>query len=289
MSASSQNPPGAQPPNPPYAVAVAAAQTAPVPPSAVQLAAGVIRAAMANDCATAHEIAQAEQDAGILFDPQRAEEIASAARADERGKCAAELTAAAQDRQARDWFHDRWRAVGQLCEGRPLNYMVEVGEVLTALDGRAPKTLPLTIRWDGSVNGPSGDGPGETTLVGGTTARGGRAVLVLDDDQGLQLGDRLLATLHATETCHTPGCGEPNLSPDEADHPAMAGWISVEVAGIKNGPRWWCNPACAYAAITAGGTELKTDGQAAAVDPRQQAYAPAGAAAAPTDATGGAR
>uniref|UniRef100_UPI00117CA8F5 hypothetical protein n=1 Tax=Streptomyces acidiscabies TaxID=42234 RepID=UPI00117CA8F5 len=49
------------------------------PASSVRAATGVIAAAMASGSATAREIAQAEADAGILFDPQRAEDIASAA------------------------------------------------------------------------------------------------------------------------------------------------------------------------------------------------------------------
>jgi hypothetical protein len=181
----------------------------------------------------------------------------------------AELLQARQDRESLAWFHGRWKIAAKLCEGRPLEDLLCVGEVLAALDGQMPTTLPLTMAWDGLVAGPDGDGPGESTLIGCTTARGGRAVLALDDDQRLQLGEKLLATLTAAETCHTPGCGEPNLSPDEADHPAMTGWISVEVAGLKNGPRWWCNAWCANAAITAAGADLAAVDQAAAIDPEE--------------------
>ncbi|NUS29779.1 MAG: hypothetical protein HOV92_36950 [Streptomyces sp.] len=266
MTASSQIHPGAQPSNPPYAAAAAAAQAAPVPPSVVQLATGVIRAAMSNGSSSAQEIAQAEEDAGILFDPERAQAIASAAYEQAKTEDRAELVQAEQDRQAMDWFHDRWRAVGQLCEGRHPDHMLEVGEVLAAVDGRTPTTAPLTITWDGLVMGPSGDTPNENTLVPCTTARGGRAVLVLDDERRLALGGLLLAVLHTAEGCTTPGCGMAAEDLDASD-PGVSGWVLVDVAGTDTGARWWCNPLCAQAAMAAAGAELAAADQLAAIDP----------------------
>lgn len=273
MTASSQNLPGVPSPasSRPSArslqTAVAVAHAAPAPLSSVQVAAGVIRAAMEGGSSTAEEIAQAEQDAGVIFDPQRAQEIWDAAYQQAKDETSAELTQATQDRDARDWFHTRQRAVGQLCEGRPLDYCVEVSEVLTALDGRTPTTAPLTITWDGFVRGPSGDTPNEDTILPCTTARGGPAALVLNDEKRLALGGLLLAVLHTVEGCTTPGCG---MSADEleASDPTVSGWVLVDVAGTEGGPRWWCNALCAQAAMAAAGAELAADDQAADLDAR---------------------
>jgi hypothetical protein len=275
VTASSQNLPGVPSPASPrpsarsLQMAVAVAHAAPVPLSSVQVTAGVIRAAMEGGSATAEEIAQAEQDAGVIFDPRRAQEIWDAGYQQAKDEASAELAQAAQDRDARDWFHARQRAVGQLCEGRPLDYCVEVSEVLAALDGRTPTSAPLTITWDGFVVGPSGDTPNENTLVPCTTARGGRAVLVLGDEKRLELGGFLLAVLHSAEGCTTPGCG---MSADDLDasDPTVSGWVLVDVAGTEGGPRWWCNPLCAQAAMVAAGAELAAADQLAAVDPDEQ-------------------
>ncbi|MCZ4609710.1 hypothetical protein O3S80_39280 [Streptomyces sp. Lzd4kr] len=231
--------------------------------------AAVVAAEMSKDApVTPRDIATAEVRAGIVFDPERIEAVRTAEREQARAEVRAELAHAAQDRAARDWYHDRWRAVGRLCEDRHLDDVLKVGEVLAAVDGRAPATLPLTVRWDGMVADPAGDGPGEATLVSGVTARGGHAVLVLDHDQRLRLGVHLLNQVHPAETCRTPGCGEPQMSPDEARSPAMTGWIALEVAGAQGGgPRWWCTPLCAQAAMAAAGVELAIVDQLSASDP----------------------
>lgn len=179
----------------------------------------------------------------------------------------AELTRVRQDREALAWFHARWKIAAELCAGRPLEDLLSVGQVLAALDGQMPTTLPLTMTWDGLVTDPNGDGPGEATFVACTTSRGGRTVLALDDDQRLQLGEKLLATLHTTETCHTPGCGTSAEDLDASD-PSVTGWICVQVAGTDGPARWWCNPWCANAAVTAGGAELEADDQAEDLDAR---------------------
>lgn len=285
MTASSQTPPGPQPPElslvrPPlpdaeraafaaYGVAIPApagpaVQNAPTP--SVQMATGVIRAAMANGSATASEIAQAEHDAGILFDPERVQAIASASYAQARAEDQAELAIAEQDRETLLWLRDRWRAVGRLCEGRPDTDLVTVREVLTATDGAPPTGAPLALTWDGPVMGPSGDTPRENTLIPATTARGGRAALVLDDEQRLMLGGLLLAHLHTAGRCTTAGCGTGAADLDASD-PELWGWVLVDVAGSEGGARWWCNPLCAQAAIAAAGAELAAADQLAADDP----------------------
>jgi hypothetical protein len=238
----------------------------------VQAATGVITAAMTNGAGTPQEWAQAEEDAGLLFDPQAAKDIESAARAQERAAMRAELGQAQQDAEALAWFHARWLAAGRLCEGRLPADVLRVAEVVTALDGRAPAMLPLTLTWDGVIAPPAGDGPGETTLVGCTTARGGRAVLALSDDQRADLGARLLDTVHPAEACVTPGCG---ISADDLDtaDPKVWGWIRVDVAGAESGPRWWCTPSCATAAMAAAGAELAAADQLAAITPATDAAA----------------
>lgn len=276
MHASSQNPTEAPAPTPPVTAvhplqtSVAVAQAGPAPLSPVQVTAGVIRAAMKNGPGTAEDIAQAEQDAGIIFDPKRAQDIWDSAYEQAKAEFGAELAQGVQDREAKEWFHTRQRAVGQLCEGRPLDYCVEVSEVLTALDGRTPTTAPLTITWDGIVMGPSGDTPNENTLVPCTTARGGAAALVLDDEGRLALGGLLLATLHTAEGCPTHGCGTAASNELDATNPFVQGWILLDVAGTEGGPRWWCSPLCAQAAMAAAGAELAAADQLAAVDPDEQ-------------------
>lgn len=234
--------------------------------SAALLDAELDRCIESGDSVTGDRLAQIQEDAGVLFHPERAEDIAAAAREQVRAEAAAELAQAAQDRQARDWFHDRQRAVGQLCEGRPLDHCLSVGEVLAALDGRTPTAAPLTITWDGQVTGPPGDTPRENTLIPCTTARGGSAALVVDDEQRLTLGGLLLASLHTMEACTEPGCGMSAEDLDASD-PKAWGWILVDVAGTEIGARWWCNLLCAQAAMAAGGAELAAADQLAASDP----------------------
>ncbi|MFF7521217.1 hypothetical protein [Streptomyces pseudovenezuelae] len=273
MTASSQTPPGALPPELPpvppmpeaeraayaaYGVAIPApagpaVPEAPASSSSVDLATGVIRAAMANGSATAEQIARAEESAGILFDPERASAIASAAYEQALAEDRAELAEAAQDRYARAWFHERWAAAGRLCEDRSLDDMVRVGEVLAALDGRAPATLPLTVRWNGSVSDPSGDGPGETTLVGCTTARGGKAVLVLDQDQRQTLASLLGQQIRDINApCATPSCGTDH----DLDATDLFGWSRLEVASVGDGPRWYCSDMCVFDALARAGHDV---------------------------------
>lgn len=223
--------------------------------------AAVVAAEMSKDApVTPRDIAAAEVVAGIVFDPERIEAVRTAEREQARAECRAELAQAVHDRETLAWFHARWRALGRLCEDHHLDDVLKVGEVLTALDDRAPATLPLTVRWDGTVADPAGDGPGESTLVAGVTARGGPAVLVLDQDQRLRLGGHLLNQVHPAEACCTPLCG---TTSDQLAHsdPAVRGWVCLGVAGTEDGPRWWCGPACAQAAMTAAAAEL-ADGEA---------------------------
>ncbi|MFE9684120.1 hypothetical protein [Streptomyces sp. NPDC006285] len=181
-----------------------------------------------------------------------------------------EKTRAQQVLETTEWFHDRCRAIAMLCDGRPLDHLLSVHEVLAALDGRRPTQMPLTMTWDGTITEPDGDGPGETTLIPCETSRGGRTVLALTPDQRLGLGAQLLATLHSAETCPTPGCGMTDAEIAKADPPALPGWVLVEVASLDGPPRWWCSPACVHAALTAAAAELAAADQTAATDPAAQ-------------------
>jgi hypothetical protein len=293
VTASSQTPAEQQPPAPlhdpvPLQVAAASYATAlPVPaghlptpapePSPLRAAEMVIAAAMQHGAVTPHEIAQAEHDAGLLFDPQLAQDLATAAAAQAHAEDRAALADAEHDREALAWLRTRWLAVGRLCEGRQDLDLIAVREILTAADGREPTGAPLAITWDGLVLGPSGDTARENTLVPCTTARGGTAALVLTDTERLQLGHQLLAVGQAqASVCSTPGCGCPSDQVDASD-PRAAGWICLEVAGTGDGPRWWCSPACMTAALAAAqAAELADAEQLAAGDPDQQIpYLPA--------------
>ncbi|MFD5468852.1 hypothetical protein [Streptomyces sp. NPDC127105] len=252
----------------------------------VQAAAKVMNAAMENGSATPCELAQAEHDAGILFDPQGAQDIADSARIQAYLEFADELGSLRQDVAALSHFKAQLDGIRSALAGRPDNDLVFVREVLAAADPKAPFGAPLPVTWDGIVMGPSGDTDGENTLVPLTTSHGGPAALVLDTEQRLALGGWLLA--HAHTGCPTPGCGIDAATVDEAD-PTMWGWILVQVAGTDTPARWYCTPWCASGAITAAGAELAAADQADAVDPDEQAPAPAAPAAeddpeAPADA-----
>ncbi|MDX2552573.1 hypothetical protein ACKI1J_42890 [Streptomyces scabiei] len=227
----------------------------------------------------------AEADVARSYDALTVEAIAQSARAQERAEMRAELTAAAEAVETAEWFHTAWlgtaalqagcQAVRELCEGRPEHYHVPVTAVLRALDGPCPtEPRPMTLTWDNMVAPPAGDRPGEMTLIGCETRFGGRAVLELTEDQRKDLAARLSDTVHPAETCATPGCGLPDDTLNAAS-PSVWGWIRLDVAGTSDGPRWWCSPPCATAAMTAAGAELAAADQLDATDPARQAPTPA--------------
>lgn len=194
------------------------------------------------------------------YDGLTVEAIAQGAVTQAQVETRTELTRARQEHESLVWLRGRWTAAATLCEGRPLDHLLSVHEVLTALDGWKPATMPLTMAWDGQITDPDGDGPGEATLLPCTTSRGGNAVIALTPEERLTLSAQLLATLHSAESCTRSGCG---ATAEELDGsgPPLFGWIRVQVAGIDGPPRWWCSPTCVNAAFAA----------AAAVDPDEQA------------------
>ncbi|QQM44973.1 hypothetical protein [Streptomyces liliifuscus] len=219
------------------------------------------------------------------YDGLAVEEMAGAAQEQTRAEHRADARARLADERARlaevqflqeriatlSTFKGQLDGIRRMLAGRPGDDLVYVDEVLQAADGNDPRaTAPLSVSWDGLVMGPSGDTDRENTLVPCTTAHGAQTFLVLDDDKRLQLGEQLLATLHTTENCHTPGCGT-SAEDLDASAPSVSGWVCVQVAGTDGPARWWCNAWCANSAITAAGTELAALDRAAAVDPNEPA------------------
>ncbi|MFM9589700.1 hypothetical protein ACKI1J_15755 [Streptomyces scabiei] len=225
-----------------------------------------------------------EADMARTYDWATVEAIALQARAQERAEMRDQLTAAVEAVETAEWFHALWlstapvqsgfQAVRELCEGRAGHYHLPVSDILGALDGPRPAVEPraLSLTWGGTVTPPAGDRPGETVLIECVTGLGGRAVLELSDEQRQGLAARLADTVHSAEACATPGCGLPDGTLNAAA-PSVNGWIRLDVAGTQDGPRWWCSPACATAAMTAAGAELAAADQLAAIDPAQQAPA----------------
>ena len=223
------------------------------------------------------------QAAGLVrqYDGLTVERMASAvqeqARAEHRAEesaHAAEIAFLQQRITALENHKVKLENIRRALAGRPGDDLVYVDQVLKAADGVDPRGFtPLPLTWDGKVNGPQGDTADEHTLLPCTTSHGGSAVLALTDEQRLRLGGLLLANLYYAEACPTPGCGTPATDLDASD-PNVVGWICVDVAGTESGPRWWCGPWCANAALTAAAAELAAADQAAAIDPHQQAPGP---------------
>lgn len=244
------------------------------PATPVQAAAGVIRASIEQGHGTPAEIAQAEEDAGLLFDPQRGKDIDTAAREQSAAEYRAEIEDLRERLGSQEWFRTRLQAVIALCVGRPDWHMMSVREILNAADvptAPAPGDGPLlALHWDRIVMGPSGDTPRENTLVPCRTQHGSPAALVLDDEQRLALGGLLLASLHAAEACQMLGCGQTESELDaycDEFNRDLSGWILLRVHGTDGPARWWCSSWCANSAITAAGAELAAADAAAGQAP----------------------
>lgn len=205
MTTSSQTPPGALPPEtpptqPPMPLGEALAAPSDVkaeqatPVTTVQAATGIIRGAMDRGIVEPGELAQAEEDAGLLFDPERAEDIARAALDQARAEYEAKLDELREEEPGA-YFKLRYDRLQTLLAGHPDTHLMSVGEILAAVDGRDPRAgAPLVVEWGGLVMGPSGDtDDNENTVVPCTTKLGGPAALVLTTRQRAQLAHLLLA------------------------------------------------------------------------------------------------
>jgi len=247
--------------------------------------AGLIGMAMEKDGATARQVARAEEEAGLLFDPKRAQAIWDAAYAQaktedhaeqqERGKQLAVMTDRA--RRLETELTERKRALAavlRLCEGRPSTYHLSVGEIFTAAsDGSTVlDNIPTTVVWvrDRGIEFPDGGAPQTRAVVPCITAYGTRADLVLNGGERQDLASLLgqeVRDPHAK--CATDGCG--TVDDYDASDPALFGWSRLQIATLGDEPRWYCCDMCVFDALARAGHDLAADDQAAAVDPDQQA------------------
>lgn len=247
-----------------YGVALPVRPAEQAPVTTLQAAAAVLDAKMAEDgSATGEELAEAERSAGILFDAAHVQAAVSAAREQTRAELAAELT---QAQQSLDWFRERWQAIGRLCEGRPLEHMLEVSEVLAAADGRTPTDAPLTLIWNRGVSLPVGGTREARAIVECTTARGGRAALELTGEErqalAFHLDSEIVRDIYAP--CPTEDCGtEDDLV---ASHPDLFGWSRIQVAGTDEPARWYCTPMCVSHALARAGAKLTEIDEQAELD-----------------------
>lgn len=238
-------------------------------PAPVDAAVQVMTAAMETGSATARDLAQAEHDAGLLFDPQRAEDIATAAAEQAHAEDQAELAELRRENAALLHIKRQLDGIRTAIAGRPDSDLMLVREIIAAADPRAPLGGPLPITWSGVVMGPSGDTAGERTLVPCTTSHGGQAALVLDAEQRQALGGLLLTPTRTGEACPTPGCGTPAEDLDASD-PTVFGWVLVQVAGAETAARWWCSPECASDAVSEAGADLAAADREATATPADE-------------------
>jgi hypothetical protein len=262
-----------------------ATDTAPAA-TVTEAAAAVLDARIAQDGgATAEQLAEAEQHAGVLFDPARIEAAVSAAREQAYAEAAADLEGVRAELQdARRELattagdHRRLQAVMRLCEGHRGDDLLMVATIATAAESGSTGLdgIPMPLTWDRSADIPETTDPDKHVTVHCRSSYGGRAELVLDSNDRRALASLLDAELvrdiHAT--CATAGCGTAeNLDPT---NPFLAGWIRIEVACTEGGPRWYCSPQCVSNALARASEELAAAEQLAAADPDEQVpYLPA--------------
>jgi hypothetical protein len=265
VTTSSQHHAGAQPPESPSTV-----------PAPVRAAAGVIRAAMKRGASAPEDLAQAEYDTGILFDPQTAEDIAASAAEQAHAEDQAELDERDQELKERGrqlaamaGVKRQLYAVLRLLEGRPGTDHLSVAEIAAAAEyGTTPyDAFPMTLTWDRDrgVGLPDGGSRQGRAIVRCSTAYGGRADVVLTGAERLHLASLLDADvrdIHAP--CpYSKACGSPVDELDASD-PALSTWALVEVPGTGDDARWYCSPMCVSNALARAGAELAAADQAAA-------------------------
>ncbi|MEU9972314.1 hypothetical protein [Streptomyces sp. NPDC051014] len=289
MTASSQTPSGALPPELPArplsemerAAFAAYGAVLPVPAgpasgtvttSPVRAAAGVIEAAMTNGAATAQEIAQAEQDAGLLFNPQLAEDIASAAAEQAHAEDQAEIDQRGQQLAVMAGVKRQLDAVGRLIEGRPGHHMMSVAEIAAAAEfGKVPHdgSFPMSLGWTGRASVPDAHTTRQQVVLECVSSYGGRAELVVEGVKRAALAsllDEEARDIHAP--CPTEDCG--SAEDYDPSDPTLQGWARVEVAGAEGGPRWFCSSPCVSAAMARAADDLALGDREADGDPEQQ-------------------
>lgn len=255
-----------------YCITHLPATTVPASPvSTLQAAAAVMSAEIKrDDAATSAQLAQAEQQAGLLFDAEHVEAVASAARAQAAAEYAVELQEARTQLAEMAGEHRRVQAVRRLCEGRRGDDLLLVSAVAVAAESgtTALDSVPMTIRWTGQVDYPLRG----RSLVRCTSSYGQDAVLLVEGEDRTRLAslvDAEIRDVHAPCPRHL-GCGAPT-DYDMTD-PKSFGWFRLDVAGIEGGPHWYCSPGCVTAAMTRAREQLAAADRAAAVNPGEQAY-----------------
>jgi hypothetical protein len=217
-------------------------------------AAAVLGAALERDgAATGEQLAEAERQAGILFDAAHVEAAVAAARDQARAEARAEaadireqLAAVPAARRARD-------AVLRLCEGRRGDDLLMVAAVASAAEcgSTALDSVPMTLEWTGSVHA---DGAGVGVIVDCVSSYGQRAALVLRGGTGRALARRLGAAGDVHAPCPTEGCGA--AEDPGARYVLPDGWAHLEVAGVDGGLRAYCSPLCVSAALARADEDL---------------------------------
>jgi len=230
------------------------------PAPLVRTAEGVIAAAMEHGAATPAEIAQAEADAGIIFDPQRVEEIAAAAAKQAHAEDEAEIAERGRQVARMAGAQRKVDAVARLLEGRPGTYLLAVAEVAAAAEyGTTPlDAFPMPLTWH-SEDGVDIPGPGDIgrrAIIRCRSAHGQLAHLVVEGDDRTRLASLVDAEVRVPDApCPTPGCGAADDL--DASDPALVGWARVEVAGVDDTTaRWYCSAQCVSDALTRAGAEL---------------------------------
>lgn len=246
--------------------------------SPVQAAAGVITAAMEHGHTAPAEIADAEQAAGILFDPKRAKDIEDAAREQAHAEYKAELTERGRQlalmtdhaRNLRTALADRrgrLDAVLRLCEGRPVTHHLPVAALLdAAANSRTPyDSAPMTLSWKRSASVPQAGAGNQAAIVECESVYGGRADLVLSGEERLALASLLdMEVRDINAECPTDGCGTDN-DLDVSD-PSLFGWSRLQVAHTDEPARWYCSDRCVFDALARAGHELTEDDHRAELD-----------------------
>lgn len=278
MNASSQTPPEALPPESapgrrpllePVPLQAVLGTIPAMPATPTEAVTAVVSAEMGKDApVTARDIARAEVEAGIVFDPARIQAAADAARQqghaegraeareefqaelDERGR---QLAAVAGSARQRD-------AVLRLLEGRPGWHHLPVALLAAAAEyGTTPYDAmpPMTLKWNGGVHLSTGTAPRQA-VVECETPYGTRADLVVEDPDRQALANLLdlevVLDIHAP--CpHSTACGAPGADLDASD-PGLFGWACIDFAGLDDGPRWYCSPPCIFRAQARAGEKL---------------------------------
>ncbi|MEW2636449.1 hypothetical protein AB0903_33635 [Streptomyces sp. NPDC048389] len=237
------------------------------PATPVQAATGVIRASIEQGNGTPAGIAQAEADAGILFDPKRAEQIATAAREQAAAEYRAEIDDLREENASLRHFKGQLDAVRRVLAGHRGDDAMLVREILTATDGQNPLDgIPWTLAWNGGVGLPDGGSRHGRAIVECATSYGARADLVLTGDKrqalAALLDTEIVRDIHAQ--CPTDGCGAAEA--EGASYPLPDGWARLEIAGDADGLRAYCSPMCVSLAFARAGEQLAAADRTAELD-----------------------